>query len=101
MRVCDSGHRKVSFVRINRCGYEKIYELFVGTNKTVCHMPVSLKRGSTVLFYMPFYLSTKVLFLSVCRIEGMQERRVSCSLRVLHDFCNKCGIDYLILSSAG
>ena len=54
----------------------------------------------TVLFCVPFHFSTKKLFLSVCRIEGMQERWVYCCFPVLHDFCNRCGIDYFMLSSA-
>ena len=92
----------------DRCPYksvwlflEKICELFVGTNKTVGHsIRVFVERGSTVLFYVPFHLSTEQLFLSVCRIEGMQERWVYCYFPVLHDFCNRCGIDYFMLSSA-
>ena len=84
----------------DRCPYksvwlflEKICELFVGTNKTVGHsIRVFVERGSTVLFYVPFHFSTEKLFLSVCRIEG--------NFPVLHDFCNRCGIDYFMLSSA-
>ena len=61
---------------------------------------VFVERVSTVLFYVPFHFSTEKLFLSVCRIEGMQERWVYCCFPVLHDFCNRCGIDYFMLSSA-
>ena len=41
MTVCVSGHRKVSVVLINR-SLEKIYELFIRANETVCLMRVSV-----------------------------------------------------------
>ena len=43
MTVCVSRLRKVSIVLINRC-FEKIYELFIRANETVCLMTSDCDR---------------------------------------------------------
>ena len=54
MRECDLEHREVCVFNIKLVSVltglmlEKMYELFVGTNKTVRYIWVSIDRGSTV-----------------------------------------------------
>ena len=48
---------QMSFVGIKWLLGEKIYEFFVGINKTVCCMWVSVDRGSTVIFFIVLYVT--------------------------------------------
>lgn len=89
-------------VRINRCGYfQRKYVNFLSEQTKLSVIVYGCSQsGVPLFFFVPFLFSTEKLFLSVCRIEGMQERWVYCCFPVLHDFCIRCGIDYFMLSSA-
>lgn len=56
MEVCDTENKCPLSILIS--GYferNSIYEFFVGTNKTVCSMQVSVDLGSTVIFFIVVY----------------------------------------------